>query len=108
MVTVAPPSYLLNAAGWGFFIIPLIIFFVWTWKGNWYTYDLGWMIMILDLGLWAVDLPSTLRHMDHHLNTATLGWEWYYAFAEYVVLAMMAWRGLKVLTTLFKKKEEVR
>ncbi len=96
---------LLNTiAAYGFATVPLMIFVVWTIWGNWYTYDLGWMIMVLDLGLWMLDAPS-LAHRIIHLNVATEGWKWYYVFAEYLILAMMIWRGWLVIATLFRKGE---
>ena len=93
-----------DIAGYGFAIIPLIIFFLWTWKGNWYTYDLGIMMMVLDLGLWMVDWPNAARHIFHSLNTNTSSWHWYFTCAEYLVLGMMTWRGTKIIANLFRKE----
>lgn len=96
-------TQLSNIASYGFATIPLIIFVLWTWWGNWYTYDLGWMIMILDLGLWMLDWPSALRHI-WHINTTTLDWRWYFLFAEWIVLVAMTWRGYIVLREVYIKR----
>ena|ERR1700744_2759258 len=93
-----------NVAGYGFATVPLIIFFVWSIWGNWYTYDLGIMVMVLDLGLWMIDWPNALRHIIPSLNTHTSGWGWYFTCAEYVVLVMMIWRGTKIITNLFRRE----
>lgn len=100
-------DWLNTIAGYGFFTVPLLICFFWTWWGNWYTYNLGWLIMILDLGLWMVDLPSTLHHIFHSLNTATFGWKWYFVIAEYIVLTAMTWRGFVMIKELYQKRKEV-
>lgn len=91
-----------NIAAYGFAVVPMVIFFAWTWWGNWYTYDLGIMIMVLDLGLWMLDAPS-LAHRIIHLNPTTDGWRWYYVIAEYLILFSMSWRGWKIISNLFKK-----
>lgn len=93
-----------NIASYGFATVPLIIFFVWTIWGNWYTYDLGIMVMVLDLGLWMIDWPNAIRHIVPNLNVHTSGWQWYFICAEYLVLVMMIWRGAKIITTLFRKE----
>jgi len=82
-------------------IVPLLIFVFWTWWGNWYTYDFGWMVMIMDLGLWMLDMPIELRRL-YHVRTATSGWQWYFLVAEWIVLLAMTWRGGKVTYTLFR------
>jgi|HubBroStandDraft_5_1064220.scaffolds.fasta_scaffold87633_4 hypothetical protein len=96
-----------NIAGYGFAVVPLIIFALWTWKGNWYTYDLGIMVMVGDLGLWLIDWPNSAHHIFHSLDVTTSGWRWYFTCAEYLVLVMMTWRGFKIIWNLFKG-EEVR
>jgi hypothetical protein len=94
-----------NIASYGFATIPLIIFFVWTIWGNWYTYDLGIMVMVLDLGLWMIDWPNAAHHIFHTLNTSTSSWHWYFTCAEYLVLGMMTWRGTKIIVNLFRKED---
>lgn len=90
-------------AAYGFATVPLIIFVVWTIKGNWYTYNLGWFIMTLDMGLWMLDVPS-IAHRIIHLNVATDAWRWYYVCAEYLILGAMTLRGWVILSNLFKKE----
>lgn len=88
-----------NAATYTLAVLPLVVFFTWTRMGNWYTYDVGWMMMTLDIGIWLIDIPAAVHHLVH-FNTATVGWKWYYACAAWVVISMMAWRGLKIYRTL--------
>jgi hypothetical protein len=98
-------TLLSDIASYGFAIVPLVIFVLWTWFGNWWTYDLGRLIMTLDMGLWAVDWPSTARHI-WHLNTFTNGWKIYFVIAEWIVLVAMTWRGYIVLREVYLKRHE--
>lgn len=97
-------TQLSDIASYGFATVPLIIFVLWTWWGNWYTYDVGWMIMILDLGLWMVDWPSCAHHI-WHINVGTNDWRIYFVIAEWIVLAAMASRGYIVLREVFLKRK---
>lgn len=97
-----------DIAAYGFAIAPLALLFIWTIWGNWYTYDLGWMIMSLDIGLWMIAWPNTARHLFHTLNVTTSGWHWYFTCAQYIVLVMMIWRGFKIVKTLFKEDSDDR
>jgi hypothetical protein len=96
-----------NIASYGFATVPILIFVLWTWLGNWYTYSLGWMIMILDLGLWMLDMPSTAYHIVH-FNVTTEGWRWYYVCAEWIILVAMTWRGYVMIRELYLKKKEAK
>ena len=97
---------LLNTiASYGFAVVPVLICVFWSWWGNWYTYSLGWFMMILDMGLWMLDMPSMAYHIIH-FNVTTQGWRWYYVFAEYLVLVAMSWRGYIMLSELYKKRLE--
>lgn len=98
-------TQLSDIASYGFATVPLFICLFWTWWGNWYTYNIGWLIMILDLGLWLIDWPSVAHHI-WHLNTATDGWRIYYVCAEWVVLVAMSWRGYIILREVYVKRKQ--
>jgi hypothetical protein len=96
-----------NAAVYYLAVLPIVIFILWTWLGNWYTYSLGWMLMTLDMGLWSIDFPNAMRHL-WHINTGTNGWRWYFASATWLILVSMTWRGIEIIGRLIRDKRERR
>jgi hypothetical protein len=87
-------------------VIPLLVFIMWTRFGNWYKYDVGWMLMSVDIGLWALDFPGAL-HKLFGIRTSAEGFQIYYTITTWAIALLITWRGAKIYQILRSGRTEL-